>query len=50
MIVENLAKLSGHYMLNMPLINKALIESNRSRLFALESGPEDKPLTYLTLR
>jgi hypothetical protein len=37
MIVENLAKLSGHYMVNMPLINKAL-EGTRNRISALESG------------
>jgi hypothetical protein len=37
-IVENLAKLSGHYMVNMLHINKAL-EGTRNRLTALESGP-----------
>jgi hypothetical protein len=37
-VINNLAKLSGHYMINMPQINKAL-ESTRTCLSNLESGP-----------
>jgi hypothetical protein len=38
MVLENLAKLSGHYMINMPQINKA-IEATKNQLSMLESGP-----------
>jgi hypothetical protein len=37
-LIENLAKLSSHYMTNMPLINQALA-SSRSRIATLEVEP-----------